>query len=86
MSTVEIEWRGEERDLDKALEEFMDYWSEQDIVIESIEPDGYGYLMVEVSSDNVMQQHKYLVEGTSNAEGLLDFLDDWGNVNNWRYL
>ena len=86
MSTVEIEWRGEERDLDKALEEFMDYWSEQDIVIESIEPDGYGYLMVEVSSDNNMQQHKHLVEGTSNAEGLLDFLDDWGHVNNWRYI
>jgi|DEB0MinimDraft_6_1074348.scaffolds.fasta_scaffold33083_2 hypothetical protein len=86
MSTVEVEWKGEERDLEKALDEFMEYWSEQDIVIDSIEPDGYGYLMIEVSSDNVKEQHKWLVEGTSNAEGLLDFLDDWGRVNNWRYI
>ena len=86
MSTVEIEWRGDERDLEDALQEFMEYWSSQRITIDSIEPDGYGYLMVEVSSDNVMKQHEALVEGTSNGEGLIDFLDDYGMVNNWRYL
>ena len=86
MSTVEIEWRGSRGDLDDALDEFLEYWSEQTIVIESIEPDGYGYLMIVVSSDNVLKQHKALVEGTNNAEGLIDFLDDFGLVNNWKYI
>ena len=86
MSTAEIDWRGDERDLDQALDEFLEYWSEQNIVIDEVEPNGDGTFWITVSSDNVEKQHAALIEGTNNAEGLIDFLDDWGQVNNWVYV
>ena len=86
MSTVEISWEGSDYDLDAALAEFMDYWSEQDIRIDSIEPAGGLNFWITVSSNNILKQHKALVEGTNNAEGLIDFLDDFGHVNNWNYI
>ena len=86
MSTVEIEWRGEERDIDKALDDFRIYGWRTDIKVESIEPDGFGYLMIVISANESAKQFKALVEGTGNADGIIDFLDDWGHVNNWVYL
>lgn len=83
MSTVEIEWRGDKRDIESALDDVRVAKWRTDIIVESIEPDGDGYLMIVISANESMQEFKELVEGRL---GIIDALDDFGHANNWFYL
>ena len=83
MSTVGIEWRGDKRDIESALDDVRVAKWRTDIIVESIEPDGYGYLMIVISANESMQEFKELVEGRL---GIIDALDDFGHANNWFYL
>lgn len=92
MSTVQIDWYHSQRDLDDALQEFAEYWDDQPFEVNySHETDytGRELIVATITSPMPMRQFEAMVEGTSNAAGLIDILDDYtssGSGVSYQYL
>lgn len=92
MSEVEIDWYHSERDLDTALQEFGEYWSDQPFEVRyNYETDFQGreLIAVTITSPLSIRDFEAMIEGTAQAEGAIDFLNDYtpGGVDvGYKYL
>lgn len=92
MSKVEIDWYHDEGDLDDALQEFREYWSEHSFEVDyNYETDYQGreLIAVTITSRLSMRDFEAVIEGTSIAEGAIDILDDYtpaGTGVSYKYL
>lgn len=90
MQAVEFDWLGDERDLDMGLADFEAAWSDQDFTITK-EDDKIGFkdiILVTVESRMSRPEFEAMVEGTSNAMGLLDYVNEYtsGTYVGWDYV